>query len=159
MRTGPKVPADVSKQDHERPLHPFGELPPLRGGSDSTSFRSPRQLPSLPRRAGDWVDRPGRGQAFDLDLDVSKQDQERPLHPFGELPPLCGGSDSTSFRSPRQLPSLPRCAGEATAGLFPYNEDTEFDVVEFNVQLGETGGYESPNQANDYDDDPRLGHT
>lgn len=40
-----------------------------------------------------------------------------------------------------------------------YNEDAEFDVVEFDVPLGETGGYENPNNVRDFYDDPRLGHT
>ena len=40
-----------------------------------------------------------------------------------------------------------------------YNEDAAFDVVTFDVPLGETGGYANPNQVNDYYDDPRLGHT
>lgn len=40
-----------------------------------------------------------------------------------------------------------------------YNEDAGFDVVGFDVPLGETGGYENPNQVHDYYDDPRLGHT
>ena len=40
-----------------------------------------------------------------------------------------------------------------------YNEDAEFDIVEFSVLLGETGGYENPNNVRDYYDDPRLGHT
>jgi hypothetical protein len=40
-----------------------------------------------------------------------------------------------------------------------YNEDADFDIVEFSVLLGETGGYENPNNVRDYYDDPRLGHT
>lgn len=40
-----------------------------------------------------------------------------------------------------------------------YNEDAAFDIVEFSVPLGETGGYENPNNVRDYYDDPRLGHT
>lgn len=40
-----------------------------------------------------------------------------------------------------------------------YNEDADFDVVEFDVPLGETGGYENPNNVRDFYDDPRLGHT
>jgi hypothetical protein len=40
-----------------------------------------------------------------------------------------------------------------------YNEDAEFDVVEFDVPLGETGGHENPNNVRDFYDDPRLGHT
>lgn len=40
-----------------------------------------------------------------------------------------------------------------------YNEDATFQVVPFNVQLGQTGGCANPNTTNDYFDDPRLGHT
>ena len=40
-----------------------------------------------------------------------------------------------------------------------YNEDAQFDIIEFEVPLGQTGGFANPNQVNDYYDDPRLGHT
>lgn len=40
-----------------------------------------------------------------------------------------------------------------------YDENVAFEVVEFDVPLGSTGGYANPNQVNDYYDDPRLGHT
>jgi len=40
-----------------------------------------------------------------------------------------------------------------------YNEDEEFDTVEFDWPLGVTGGYANPNQVTDFYDDPRLGHT
>ena len=40
-----------------------------------------------------------------------------------------------------------------------YDEDAQFEQVEFEVPLGATGGYANPNQVNDYYDDPRLGHT
>ncbi len=40
-----------------------------------------------------------------------------------------------------------------------YNEDSSFQMVSFNQQLGITGGCANPNNVNDYFDDPRLGHT
>jgi hypothetical protein len=40
-----------------------------------------------------------------------------------------------------------------------YNEDSNFLIVPFNVQLGVTGGCANPNSVNDFFDDPRLGHT
>ncbi|RYD14889.1 MAG: hypothetical protein EOP90_11530 [Lysobacteraceae bacterium] len=40
-----------------------------------------------------------------------------------------------------------------------YDENASFELVEFEVPLGRTGGYANPNQVTDYYDDPRLGHT
>ena len=40
-----------------------------------------------------------------------------------------------------------------------YNEDAAFELVEFEVPLGRTGGFENPGQVHDFYDDPRLGHT
>ena len=40
-----------------------------------------------------------------------------------------------------------------------YDENADFEIVEFEVPLGTTGGYANPTQVNDLYDDPRLGHT
>jgi hypothetical protein len=40
-----------------------------------------------------------------------------------------------------------------------YDENAQWEIVEFDVPLGTTGGYANPNQVNDLYDDPRLGHT
>ncbi len=39
------------------------------------------------------------------------------------------------------------------------NEDSGFNVVPFDVPLGETGGCANPNQVKDFFDDPRMPHT
>lgn len=40
-----------------------------------------------------------------------------------------------------------------------YNEDPNFILVPYDIQLGSTGGCASPQQVKDYFDDPRLPHT
>lgn len=40
-----------------------------------------------------------------------------------------------------------------------YNEDPAFQIVPFNVPLGNTGGCANPSMTNDLFDDPRLGRT
>ncbi|MBB5209256.1 hypothetical protein [Chiayiivirga flava] len=56
-----------------------------------------------------------------------------------------------------------RFSTDAQTGIAVYRqvyvEDAAFQTTPDDQMLGTTGGFENPNQVNDYYDDPRLGHT
>src|SRR5687768_10376716 len=80
------------------PLHPSGELPPLCGGSESHCPGELEHRLPFPCAAGEGVAETRKGVARGCRLrrrsKIKGNIKSCPLHPSGELPPLCGGSES-----------------------------------------------------------------